>query len=232
MKSDAAHYGRGLDAAQTAAFVVGERIGAVLEAPRDRCVQQGRHGPHQVIAEIAPDHVAAHRQRPAARFRCPSFAEVDDAVQPAIAVGELPLVDDQNGIRIAGRDVLDDALERDDLVLDIRTEQLQREERGHGSCITRQQIEAMRCAAHVAGVRLERGCWGMVALGRGGCPFRYIMNTARLLPGFTMDDVSPHGIDGIEVYMGAAGLPIEFQGLSSDVDGTCGVIVIWLRNRA
>jgi len=113
-----------------------------------------------------------------------------------------------------------------------------RQERGHGSYITRQQIEAMQplngsdVLRTVAGVRLERGRWGNIAVGRGSCPFRFIMNGARLLPGFTMDDVSPHGIEGIEIYMGAAGLPIEFQGFSSDVGGTCGVIVIWLRNRA
>jgi hypothetical protein len=113
-----------------------------------------------------------------------------------------------------------------------------RQERASGHFLTRQQIESMQphmgsdVLRTIAGVRLERGRFGNIALGRGSCPFRFILNGARLLPGFSMDDVSPHGIEGIEVYMGAAGLPIEFQGFSSDASGTCGVIVIWLRNRA
>jgi hypothetical protein len=113
-----------------------------------------------------------------------------------------------------------------------------RQERRTGHFLTRRQIENMQSTRGsdvlraIAGIRIEQGRFGQVALGRGSCPFRFIMDGVRIGPGFSMDDVSPHAIEGIEIYMGAASIPIEFQGFASDRDGTCGVIVIWTRRRA
>jgi len=102
----------------------------VFEAVRDRGAQQARHAQYQLLAQVTADHVAAEWKRQSAGFRRPPLAQVDDAVQSGIAVGQLAFVNDETRIRVARSDVLDDPVERHDFMLDIRTEQLQGEERG------------------------------------------------------------------------------------------------------
>jgi hypothetical protein len=110
-----------------------------------------------------------------------------------------------------------------------------RQERSGGSFLTRTDIENMHplngtdIMRRVPGVRIQRGRFGNVLLGRGACPFRYVMDGARVGPGFSLDDLTPHAIEAVEVYMGPSQVPIEFQGFSSDANGMCGVIVIWTR---
>jgi len=110
-----------------------------------------------------------------------------------------------------------------------------RQQRTGGTFLTRENIENMHplqgtdVMRGVAGVRIQRGRFGNVLLGRGACPFRFVMDGARVGPGFSLDDLTPHAIEAVEVYMGPADVPIEFQGFSSDINGMCGVIVIWTR---
>lgn len=47
----------------------------------------------------------------------------------------------------------------------------------------------------------------------------------RDLPGFTIDHIPPEMIEAIEVYRGAAEIPIEYRTMGS----VCGVVLIWTR---
>ena len=53
--------------------------------------------------EIAPDDVAAERQRQPAGALRPPLAEVDDLPQPFVLIRELPFVDQQPGLGLARR---------------------------------------------------------------------------------------------------------------------------------
>ena len=46
--------------------------------------------------------------------------------------------------------------------------------------------------------------------------------------GFSVNDIDPDVIHGIEVYNGPATIPSEFNGLRSD--GYCGLVIIWTRS--
>ncbi len=113
----------------------------------------------------------------------------------------------------------------------------QRQQRHIGTYITRSQIEArppMRTSdllRAIAGVRLAEGRMGALALGRGNCPFRYILDGTRIGPGFSIDDVPFQTIEGLEVYLGPSQVPVEFNSFGSEENGTCGAILIWTRNR-
>jgi hypothetical protein len=61
-------------------------------------------------AERAADGVAAQRQHQAGGF-APPGAEVDDLVEPAGGIGELPLVNDESGIELARQNLGNDAIE-------------------------------------------------------------------------------------------------------------------------
>ena len=51
-------------------------------------------------AQRAPNRISAQRKRQA-RHLLPPLAQVDDAVQPCLRVGELAFVDDQSGFVFA-----------------------------------------------------------------------------------------------------------------------------------
>jgi hypothetical protein len=137
------------------------------------------------------------------------------------------------------------AIEMDALEVVVRSQRLElrgfydRKERGSGTFLTRQDVENMHAIRgsdilrRVAGVQLvRRGNFaGPIALGRGNCPFRYVIDGARLAALYSMDDMPPQWIEGIEIYKGPSQVPIEFNNFSTDSNGACGVIVIWTRNR-
>jgi hypothetical protein len=114
-----------------------------------------------------------------------------------------------------------------------------RMDRNIGTFFTRQDIEAMNASRgtdilrRVAGIHLaQRGAFhGLMAFSRGNCPFRFVIDGARLGAPWSMDDMSPQWIEGIEIYKGTSQVPIEFNNASTNVNGACGVIVIWTRNR-
>ncbi|MGH7502137.1 MAG: carboxypeptidase regulatory-like domain-containing protein [Longimicrobiales bacterium] len=113
-----------------------------------------------------------------------------------------------------------------------------RMERGIGTFLTRKDVQDMHALRgsdilrRITGIQLvQHSTLGAIAVGRGNCPFRYVIDGARLAAIYSMDDMSPHWIDGIEIYKGPSQIPIEFTGISSDPNAACGVIVIWTRNR-
>lgn len=57
------------------------------------------------------------------------------------------------------------------------------------------------------------------------CPIQYFVDGVLTVPGFNIDDIPPHSVEGIEVYQGAAQIPSEFNRQTA----RCGVIVIWTR---
>ena len=111
----------------------------------------------------------------------------------------------------------------------------ERQQRSSGHFVTRQQIEAQRALQsseilrRVPSVRIQRGRDGNLALARGSCPFRYVIDGTRIGPEFSIDLIPAEDIEGLEVYLGPAQVPGEFTGLSSDASGTCGVIIVWTR---
>ena len=87
--------------------------------------------------EIAPDHVAAERQRHAARALRPPFSKVDDLLQPVVLIGELPLVNQEPRLNLPFAHGVLNAIERHHDVCDVRVEKTQRQKRrgqrpGHG----------------------------------------------------------------------------------------------------
>ena len=84
----------------------------------------------QLRPEIAANHVAAERQRQAARALGPPLAEVDELPQPLLLVGELPFVNQQPRLDLAVAHGLEDLVERHHHVLDVRLVEPQRQERG------------------------------------------------------------------------------------------------------
>ena len=89
----------GLGAIQIAAILqsVVERFVAMLQAVRDAFLEQPVDVANGLGAQILAERVGAQRQRQAG-FVVPPLAQIDDQLQTAIAVGQLPFVDDQPGI--------------------------------------------------------------------------------------------------------------------------------------
>jgi hypothetical protein len=118
-----------------------------------------------------------------------------------------------------------------------------RERRGIGTFIGRTQIDAMNAQTssdllrRLPGINLvpqwpQRNAPRNSLSGRGRCRFSYIVDGARTLPDFEMDFVSPHAIEGIEIYRGVAEVPAGFRAhVTRGGQGpSCGVIAIWTRN--
>ena len=110
---------------------------------------------------------------------------------------------------------------------------------GFGTFITREQIERMQVRRlsdvlrRVAGLSLSSSSFGGVSRARsrgtkvlGSCPIQYYLD-GTLTSLYNVDEIQPSDIEGLEVYRGAATVPLEFN------KGTamCGVILIWTRNQ-
>lgn len=137
-----------------------------------------------------------------------------------------------------------DAIPLDPLVVDVRSQMLERrgfynrQERGLGTFLTRDRINrnsplrASDALRGVAGIHMQRrGGFGFQPVGRGGCGFRYFVDGTRIGPGFEIDDVPIEWIEALEIYSGVSTVPAEFAPVMHEVRGTCGLIVIWTRNR-
>lgn len=137
------------------------------------------------------------------------------------------------------------AIPLEPLIVSVRSQHLERtgfydrRERGHGTYITRDEIErtlpsySTDILRRIPGVSLVRRRFGpgFAAVGRGNCLFRYVLDGARIGPDYSLDDMPPQWIEALEIYKGPSTLPHEFTNVSADISGTCGVIVIWTRNR-
>ncbi|MDP3773203.1 MAG: carboxypeptidase regulatory-like domain-containing protein [Gemmatimonadales bacterium] len=109
-----------------------------------------------------------------------------------------------------------------------------RRERGTGHFITREEIERRRPINLPDLLRTVRGvravcsgstCTVRMARASGGCQPDYVLDGFPS-SAFTVENISPLDIQGIEIYRGASETPAEFLGSTS----ACGVIVVWTRS--
>lgn len=111
-----------------------------------------------------------------------------------------------------------------------------REQRGMGTYVTREEIEALNprflseVLRRVAGISLQPNQLGgsaRLAI-RGNpnqrCPVQYFVDGTKTAF-FNIDDVRPQDVEGLEIYRGAASVPIRFN----VGNASCGVILIWTR---
>ncbi|MDB4877193.1 MAG: TonB family protein [Gemmatimonadetes bacterium] len=112
-----------------------------------------------------------------------------------------------------------------------------RRRQGIGHFITRYQIEQRHpmllsdMLRMIPGTRLYSGENGRVSLrfarsGAANCPPQFFVDGIQAM-GFTIDEMPPGDVEGVELYAGAAGLPPEYNRLHSTVN--CGTVVIWTR---
>lgn len=112
-----------------------------------------------------------------------------------------------------------------------------RQKYGHGTFVTRQQIEARHfqesadILARVTGVRLQprRTGGASVATARAGCPMRFLVDGVRTSPTYSIDYVLVGDIEGVEIYLGPSQVPMEFSAFPGEVGGNCGLVVVWTR---
>lgn len=108
---------------------------------------------------------------------------------------------------------------------------------GVGHFITRDQIEDRRPLRMSDMMRSIPGT--MVAPGENGrtvlrftrgtsmrCPPQYFLDGVNA-SGFSIDDISPVDVEGVEIYAGSVGLPPEFNRLYGT--SICGTVIIWTR---
>jgi TonB-dependent starch-binding outer membrane protein SusC len=139
-----------------------------------------------------------------------------------------------------------EAIQLAPLTVEVRSQHLmaagfyERAARGIGIHITRQQLQATKAThlgdflARIPGVgrTMVNGETTRIEM-RGGksismrCDTQYFVDGAALAGGsVALDELTPHNIEGIEIYRGASETPIQFDfGRTS-----CGAIVIWTRH--
>jgi outer membrane receptor protein involved in Fe transport len=115
----------------------------------------------------------------------------------------------------------------------------ERKRSGSGTFLTRDEIERFQprflsdVLRRVGGVQVgssSRGLPSTQMRGQqsiaGSCPVQYYVDGV-LTTAYSIDEMRPEDIDGIEVYRGAASIPASFKrGTAS-----CGVILLWSRVR-
>jgi hypothetical protein len=112
-----------------------------------------------------------------------------------------------------------------------------RRKQGIGHFITRSQIENRHPLLLSDMVRLIPGAIlvpsddGRTSLRfarvtRSNCPPQFFVDGMQVY-GFSIDDMPPQDVEGVELYAGAAGLPPEFNNMHSTV--ICGAVIIWTR---
>ena len=123
-------------------------------------------------------------------------------------------------------------------------------DRGHGSFVTREQIDRRKprrltdLFREIPGVRVANTSRGerLVMTGAtpamyrvdprweaGDCPVQYYLDGVSYLPDFAgvPNDVRPDEVEGIEVYRRLSEVPVEYRRRGAE----CGVVLIWLRER-
>jgi hypothetical protein len=113
----------------------------------------------------------------------------------------------------------------------------QRKATGSGTFFTREQIQRRRPRAlsdlmrQVAGAHVHQTQPGLSSAGFRGsrsssCPVQFFVD-GTLTASFSIDEVVPDDVEGLEIYRGAAAIPAQYN------KGTaiCGVILIWTRTR-
>jgi hypothetical protein len=108
---------------------------------------------------------------------------------------------------------------------------------GIGHFITRAQIEdrnpmllsdMMRMIPGVMLIAADNGRTGMrfARVAKSNCPPQFFIDGIQVT-GFSIDDMPPHDVEGVEIYAGPAGLPPEYNRVHSNV--ICGSVIIWTR---
>lgn len=59
------------------------------------------------------------------------------------------------------------------------------------------------------------------------CPMRVRIDGILQPPDFSLDDIRPVDIYGIEIYLGSAAMPAEYQNIQSESE--CGLVLVWLK---
>jgi hypothetical protein len=113
-----------------------------------------------------------------------------------------------------------------------------RRKAGIGTFLTRADIESARPRSlsdflrrRVSGVELTPSIAGTAHASMRGnvtrdCPIQFYLDGVQTL-GLEVDDVKPYDVEGLEIYRGAASVPVAFN------KGTaaCGAIVVWTKGR-
>jgi hypothetical protein len=113
-----------------------------------------------------------------------------------------------------------------------------RRKAGIGTFLTRAEIESARprslsdfLRGRVAGVDLTPAIAGTAHASMRGnvgrdCPIQFYLDGVQTLA-YEVDDVKPYDVEGLEIYRGAASVPVIFN------KGTaaCGAIVVWTKGR-
>jgi len=112
-----------------------------------------------------------------------------------------------------------------------------RRKRGIGHFITRSQIENRHplflsdMLRTIPGAILINADDGRTSLrfsrvARNNCPPQFFVDGIEVT-GFSIDDMPPGDVEGVELYAGAAGLPPEYNRLHGT--SICGTVIIWTR---
>jgi hypothetical protein len=112
-----------------------------------------------------------------------------------------------------------------------------RRKRGIGHFITRQQIEdrhplllsdMLRTIPGAILINADNGRTSVrfSRVARNNCPPQFFVDGIEVT-GFSIDDMPPGDVEGVELYAGAAGLPPEYNRLHGT--SICGTVVIWSR---
>jgi hypothetical protein len=112
-----------------------------------------------------------------------------------------------------------------------------RRKRGIGHFITRSQIEdrhplmlsdMLRTIPGAILINADNGRTSVrfSRVARNNCPPQFFVDGVEVT-GFSIDDMPPGDVEGVELYPGAAGLPPEYNRLHGT--SICGTVVIWTR---
>jgi hypothetical protein len=112
-----------------------------------------------------------------------------------------------------------------------------RRKRGIGYFITRSQIEnrhplmlsdMLRTIPGTILINAENGRTSVrfSRVARNNCPPQFFVDGVEVT-GFSIDDMPPGDVEGVELYAGAAGLPPEYNRLHGTT--ICGTVIIWTR---
>jgi hypothetical protein len=113
-----------------------------------------------------------------------------------------------------------------------------RRKAGIGTFLTREDIESARPRSlsdfirrRVSGVELTSGIAGTAHASMRGniardCPIQFYLDGVQTLA-LEVDDVKPYDVEGLEIYRGAASVPVAFNRGTA----ACGAIVVWTKGR-
>jgi hypothetical protein len=112
-----------------------------------------------------------------------------------------------------------------------------RRKRGIGHFITRDQIEdrhplmlsdMLRTIPGAILINADNGRTSVrfSRVARNNCPPQFFVDGVEVT-GFSIDDMPPGDVEGVELYAGAAGLPPEYNRLHGT--SICGTVIIWTR---